>query len=441
MAIKGSIFKSFRTGKMAATALAVGLACSFGTVFADAAELVPQTRFRLKIVQWMPVKSAYEQWDALGGEFVVSSGGSVSLPVVGPITVSGIDSEALATEIADRLQKKTGLVSKPEVTIEIISYPPIYVTGNIAKPGEFPYREGITVTQAVALSGGPRHQLEDADSIKLLSEIKSKNDEILLATARIARLDAELNGADHIEFPDAGKAGMSEAAAGVFERERILFEVRMEELDRQTKSLKELRDLFTAEIGVLEQKRSANEQAVKNAEKELAGVATLVDKGFAVAGRKSEMERVVAGMRSDTLDQTTAIMRARQGIAEATRNIDSMQDRRRSDAAAELQDWKANLERAQTERDVAQRLLFQMLGNAPVPGQSLDETVAYLITREVDGKQSSVDATGSTMLRPGDVLNVTQVIKAGQQASATPATDKGTPAPKKQAKAQGNVSQ
>jgi protein involved in polysaccharide export with SLBB domain len=31
----------------------------------------------------------------------------------------------------------------------------VYVDGEVAKPGEVPYREGLTVTQALAMAGGP----------------------------------------------------------------------------------------------------------------------------------------------------------------------------------------------------------------------------------------------------------------------------------------------
>lgn len=404
MGFKSSIFNSIRMGRatIAATAT-LALACAMGATAANAAELVPQTKFRLKVVQWIPVKSAYEEWAALGGEFTVSNDGNITLPVVGQISITGMNTEAFADEMADRLQKKTGLVNKPEVSIEIVEYPPIYVTGNVATPGEYKYREGMTVMQAIALGGGPRRIADDEASIQLLSNMRTQNDEVLLATARIARLEAELDNADKITFPDVSNIDVTGSAQGVFLRERILFDARIEEISRQTKSLMELRDLFNAEIAVLEQKRTANDDAVKNAEKELQGVASLVDKGFAVASRKSEMERVVSGMKSDSLDQTTAIMRARQGVAEATRNLEGLQDRRRSEAAADLQASKSQLEQARARRDLTQRLLFQSLtlspeGSSPVP--------SYNIIRNVDGEVSKLDATETTVLLPGDVVSM-----------------------------------
>lgn len=398
MGFKQNVFRNTTRAFLAAAALFAALP------MAHAADLVPQTKFRVKIIQWMPVKSAYEQWDALGGEFIVSTNGDVTLPVVGQLKAASIDTETLANEIAERLQKKTGLVTKPDVSVEIVEYPPVYVVGDVTTPGQYTYREGMTVMQAVALGGGTRRS-DGASVLQLLSDMRAQNDEVLLNTARIARLEAELNGADKVTFPDVSQIDPMGMMQGVFQREQILFDARAEELARQSKSLEELRDLFNAEIEVLNQKRESSDQAVKNAEKELAGVSSLVDKGFAVASRKSEMERVVSSFKSDSLDQSTAIMRARQGVAEATRNLDALRDRRRSDAAADLQTSKAQLEQAKVRRDLTQRLLFEAMGTTNFDPASRDNLLAYTIVRNVKGKPESFEATEITQLQPGDVIN------------------------------------
>ena len=49
-------------------------------------------------------------------------------------------------------------------------------------------------------------------------------------------------------------------------------------------------------------------------QKEFAVVSALVEKGLAVASRKTDLEHAMAGFRTERLDQVTAVMRARQGI-------------------------------------------------------------------------------------------------------------------------------
>src|SRR6478735_7783872 len=96
-----------------ATILALGVSTFLaGATRADTG-LAPQTKLRITVVQWMPTKGTFEPWGALGGDVVVSPGGTVSLPVIGVVPVGSMDTAALSAKIADTLQKKMGLVDKP----------------------------------------------------------------------------------------------------------------------------------------------------------------------------------------------------------------------------------------------------------------------------------------------------------------------------------------
>jgi polysaccharide export outer membrane protein len=274
----------------------------------------------------------------------------------------------------------------------------------------------MTVMQAITVAGGQRRGADDAfATIRLISDLRSSNDQIVRLTAKIARLQAELDGAEKISFPNIPEIDSLGGSDEIFTRERILFEMQNEETERQVKSLTELRDLFSQEISVLEQKREASEMGVASAQRELEGVSKLVEKGFAIASRKSDMERMVMGFKSDTLDQTTAIMRARQGIAEATRNLDSLQDRRRSEAAKEMQDAKNAIQQEMFKRDTTQKLLVNSMSQPAQAG--VDEPAVDLaIVRIVNGEATEIEATEMTMLQPGDVVNAKLKLSPGSPA-------------------------
>jgi polysaccharide export outer membrane protein len=89
----------------------------------------------------------------IGGEFEVSARGTLNIPLAGTISAEGLGTEALENEIADTLKQKN-LVKDPSVTAEVISYRPIYVLGEVNKPGQYPYQPGMTVLTAVAVAGG-----------------------------------------------------------------------------------------------------------------------------------------------------------------------------------------------------------------------------------------------------------------------------------------------
>lgn len=368
--------------------------------------LVPQTKLRITVVQWMPMKGVYEQWSALGGDFVVSDDGTISVPVVGAIPVEGRDSKQLADEISNRLQQAMGTVDIPNTTVEIMEYPPIYVVGDVNTPGSHGYRPGMSVLKAIAMSGGQsRSQVQPSDEIKLVGDLRSIESDILRARARIARLEAEMDGATEIRFPQMPLDPQDQALAEeVQAHERMIMQTRANELERQTKSLNELRELLHAEIGVLEQKIVASDQAIAAAERELKGVTTLVEKGIAIASRQSDLERALTSHRADRLDQVTAIMRARQGVAEATRSLDGLHDRRKTEIASELQQQRASLEQMLLKRETSQKLLLELLAKK---GPALDEPqVSMTIVRLENGQSVEIEAEESTPLMPGDVVKV-----------------------------------
>jgi polysaccharide export outer membrane protein len=93
----------------------------------------------------------FEQ-NQLGGEFVVDQDGNVSLPLIGRLKVAGMlprDAERLVT---DRLAGS--IVKNPKVNIDVIHYRPVYVYGEVTRPGAYEIVGTPTVVGAVTLAGG-----------------------------------------------------------------------------------------------------------------------------------------------------------------------------------------------------------------------------------------------------------------------------------------------
>jgi polysaccharide biosynthesis/export protein len=88
----------------------------------------------------------------LDGEYVVSSTGIVSFPLIGNVPAAGQTVEALQESIRSKLA--AGYLKDPRVSTEVLNYRPFYILGEINKPGEYPFVNGITVQQAVAMAGG-----------------------------------------------------------------------------------------------------------------------------------------------------------------------------------------------------------------------------------------------------------------------------------------------
>ena len=147
------------------------------------------------------MKGEYEQWTALGGEFTVSDAGTVVLPVIGTVPVGDLTSTALADEIAKLIQAKTGLVNRPDTTVQVLEYPPIYVVGEVTTPGQYKFSSGLTVLQALALAGGElRSDKNSKEEIRLVGDLQGNEIETLRGMARIARLQAEMTGTTEHSF-------------------------------------------------------------------------------------------------------------------------------------------------------------------------------------------------------------------------------------------------
>jgi hypothetical protein len=111
-------------------------------------------RIRLLVHEWRSARSEAFAWTPLNGEFTVGARGTVSLPLIGEVKAEGLTTEELGPLISETLQKTIGLRERPSTSVEIARYRPIYVTGDVGAPGEFPYRPGLTVLKALALAGG-----------------------------------------------------------------------------------------------------------------------------------------------------------------------------------------------------------------------------------------------------------------------------------------------
>ena len=89
---------------------------------------------------------------ALTGEFVVSGAGTISLPLIGDIRALGLTTGELQINIQNAL--KNGFLTDPKVNVEVLNYRPFYILGEVTKPGEYPFTNGLTVLNAVATANG-----------------------------------------------------------------------------------------------------------------------------------------------------------------------------------------------------------------------------------------------------------------------------------------------
>ncbi|BCW89858.1 hypothetical protein sos41_30260 [Alphaproteobacteria bacterium SO-S41] len=91
--------------------------------------------------------------DKMSGEYNVGESGAITVPLAGPVSVAGRTPEDAAKAIASVLVT-AGLFRDPKITVEILTLRPFYILGEVNRPGEYPYRPGLSLFAAVATAGG-----------------------------------------------------------------------------------------------------------------------------------------------------------------------------------------------------------------------------------------------------------------------------------------------
>ena len=88
----------------------------------------------------------------LSGEFEVKGSGHVSLPLIREVNAVGLTLRQFEQAVTDAL--KPDFLLNPRVSVDVLNYRPFYIIGEVKRPGSYPYVNGMTVVNAIALSGG-----------------------------------------------------------------------------------------------------------------------------------------------------------------------------------------------------------------------------------------------------------------------------------------------
>ena len=90
--------------------------------------------------------------EGLTNSYAIDAGGSITMPLIGAVPARGRTPAGLAAEITAKL--RNGYIRDPSVAVEIESYRPFFILGEVAAPGQYPYVPNMSVESAVAIAGG-----------------------------------------------------------------------------------------------------------------------------------------------------------------------------------------------------------------------------------------------------------------------------------------------
>jgi len=90
--------------------------------------------------------------DGLSNSYTVDAAGFITMPLIGAVAARGIGTAELARSVAARL--KNGFIREPHVAIEVETYRPFFILGEVTFPGQYPFVPNMTIETAVAIAGG-----------------------------------------------------------------------------------------------------------------------------------------------------------------------------------------------------------------------------------------------------------------------------------------------
>jgi len=91
--------------------------------------------------------------DKMSGEYRIDDQGNLALPLVGEVQAAGLTPDQLKQKLV-QTYAQGGYLVDPKIAVEILSYRPYFILGEVNSPGQYPYIPGLTIQQAVATAKG-----------------------------------------------------------------------------------------------------------------------------------------------------------------------------------------------------------------------------------------------------------------------------------------------
>lgn len=347
--------------------------------------------------------------------------GEVVLPLVGPIQVRGATvAEARAT-ITKALAGKTQiqmtvdgrelqhLILPGEVVVQVGEYRPIYVSGDVALPGERPFRPGMTVRQAISLAGGLDRLHQRANNPFAMPEDFRADYEVLSAQlaaeeAKIWRLRSLLG--ENVQFSRSSVALPPGFNSRLQQVERDQLQAAVDDRDKDGALLRKAIDHADSQMATLADKNQNDKQASDDDQTDYRNVKALFDKGLTASARLSDARRAAllsADQLLQTIVETANVERQRDDYK---RLLEKGQNQVRIDT---LKDLEASVLRA---AEIAVRLKsaeqkLKYAGVQPRPLEDLAGEPSTVVNRIDENGPQTLTADEDKTLMPGDVVVVT----------------------------------
>ena len=282
----------------------------------------------------------------LSGTFPVSVEGTIGYPILGNIPVANRTTAEISSTISQALlQHIPGL----SVSVAMKEYAPVFVIGDVQKPGRYEFRPGMIALELFALSGGLKEAADKMDTAgtQLVTARQDYSDTSLQLYAldvRRARLQAELGEKpfEYVLDKDTVTDDL-QARQQVIDSERRVFDLRLTALHSEEKALQDQRQNYREEIDTLEKSTKLRNEEISLLEQNVGSSEKLVSQGLTAQSTLRDSQRQLSAMRRDALEFGSFLARARQNENAIGQRLLALNEQRANDAANQLRDIELDL--------------------------------------------------------------------------------------------------
>jgi polysaccharide export outer membrane protein len=123
------------------------------------------------------IKITVFKQEELSGEYTINGAGQIALPLIGDVNTKDLTVKQVEQAIADKL--KPDYLLNPRVIVQVLNYRPFYILGEVKEPKSYPYVDGMTYLNAVAIAGGYTYRAKE-DHVMVIRMNDPKKNEIRL---------------------------------------------------------------------------------------------------------------------------------------------------------------------------------------------------------------------------------------------------------------------
>ena len=347
--------------------------------------------------------------------------GSISLPLLGNLIVSGSTASearakiqaALATKVfrqrtADGRERPL-VIEFDEVAATVAEYRPIYVNGHVSKPGEQAYRPHMTVRQAIASSGGYEVVRPTNTSLREAIDLQADHASLWASFAKEQahtwRIKSELGNEIAFDQNMFRETPLSQATLSeILKVEAEHLKARQADHERENESLRRAIAQADQHIAILSNQQQKEEEGSQADAQELQRVSDLFAKGALAMPRVTEARRALLLSSTRQLQTNAQLMHVTRQRGELARQLEKLDDQRRINLLKELQEVGGRLSGIRAKLQAIGELL-RYTTRTPPAGESRRKMEITVFRKGETGATHFV-ANGDTELQPGDVVEV-----------------------------------